>query len=108
MRDPPGPVFPEMSRFVDLTATSARQLAWGLYAAVMRCWTLHDARKSRVVWAANSGPPSDVSVSGMPYVENVSLSVLMRPSAPFLEMLTTGQLEYRSTSTRYATPPWWK
>ena len=53
-----------------------------------------------VVWEANSGPPSDVSVSGIPKVQNVSLSVWVRPVAPSLDVLTTGQLEKRSTRTR--------
>ena len=32
----------------------------------------------------------------------------MSPLAPLLECVTIGQLEYRSTSTKYDTPSWWK
>ncbi len=45
-----------------------------------------------VLWDANSGPPSEVSVSGMPKVENVSRSALMSPNAPSLDGKTMGQL----------------
>ena len=61
-----------------------------------------------MLWDANSGPPSEVSVSGMPKVENVSRSALISPDAPSLEGKTMGQLENRSTSTKYVTPSWWK
>jgi hypothetical protein len=61
-----------------------------------------------VLWDANSGPPSEVSVSGMPKVENVSQSALMSPYVPSLEVKTMGQFDNRSTSTRYVAPSWWK
>ena len=32
----------------------------------------------------------------------------MSPLAPLLECVTIGQLEYRSTSTKYDIPSWWK
>ena len=41
-------------------------------------------------------------------VENVSIRVAARPLAPLEAGDTTGQLEYLSTSTRYADPSWWK
>lgn len=66
LRAPPGPVFPAMSLLVDLTATSALQFPWGLYAEATLWWTLQDLRKARVECAENSGPPSEVRVSGMP------------------------------------------
>ena len=99
-RVPPGPEFPAISRFMVFTATSARQFAWGWYADDILWCTPQLAKKALVVWEANSGPPSDVSVSGIPKVENVSLSVWVRPVAPSLDVVTTGQLEKRSTRTR--------
>ena len=65
-------------------------------------------RSSSVVCDGNSGPPSDVSVVGMPKVEKVSIRVAARPLAPLEAGDTTGQPEYLSTSTRYADPSWWK
>ncbi len=61
-----------------------------------------------MVWEENSGPPSDVSVSGIPNVEKVSRRVWMSPEAPSLEGVTTGQFVYLSTRTRYVFPWWWK
>ena len=65
-------------------------------------------RSSSVVCDENSGPPSDVSVVGMPKVEKVSIRVAARPLAPLEAGDTMGQPEYLSTSTRYADPSWWK
>ncbi len=54
-----------------------------------------------MVWEENSGPPSDVSVSGIPNVEKVSRRVWTSPEAPSLEGVITGQFVYLSTRTRY-------
>ena len=78
-RVPPCPVFPAMSRFIVFTATSA---AWGWYAEEMRWWTPQVFRNVLVAWEENSGPPSDVRVSGIPNVEKVSLSDCRRPDVP--------------------------
>lgn len=55
---PDGPVFDRSSCFVALTATSARQLDWGLYAEESLWETPHCCIKSQVEVATNSGPPS--------------------------------------------------
>ncbi len=103
---PLGPVLPAISHFIDFTATSARQLAWGWYADDMRWWTPQFLRNDLVVCEANSGLPSEVSESGIPKVAKVSRSFWVRLFAPSLEVVTTGQLENLSTKTRYMTP-WW-
>ena len=97
---PLGPVLPAISRFIDFTATSARQLAWGWYADDMRWWTPQLVRNVLVVCEANSGPPSEVSESGIPKVAKVSRSVWVRPVAPSMDVVTTGQFENLSTNTR--------
>jgi hypothetical protein len=50
-------------------------------------------RNARVLWDTNSGLPSEVSMSGMPKVENVSRSALMSLYAQSLEgkMMRTGR-----------------
>ena len=50
-------------------------------------------KNSRVLAAVNSGPPSDESSSGMPYVTNDLRRQSIRPVAPFEVCSTMGQLE---------------
>ncbi len=52
---------------------------WGKYAEETRCTTPQLVRSSSVVCDENSGPPSDVSVVGMPKVEKVSIRVALAP-----------------------------
>ena len=101
-------MLPASSLLIVFTATSARQLACGRYAEAVLWWTPQSTRNRLVVWEENSGPPSDVSVSGIPNVEKVSRRVWTSPEAPSLEGVTTGQFVYLSTRTRYVFPWWWK
>lgn len=48
-----------------------------------------------MVWAVNSGLPSEESLSGMPYVAKVYPRILMSPVAPSLALSPMGQFEYR-------------
>ena len=58
--------FPVISRLMVFTPISALQLLWG-NATELRRWCNPQWRwKSLVVWAVNSGPPSDDSSSGIP------------------------------------------
>ena len=57
-------------------------------------------KNSRVLAAVNSGPPSDESSSGMPYVTNDLRRQSIRLVAPPEVCSTMGQLEYMSTITR--------
>ena len=52
----------------------------------------------------NSGPPSEANSSGIPKVLKVRFNVAMRPVEPSGDLSTIGQLEYRSTMTKYMTP----
>ena len=61
---------------------------------------IHDLRKSRVAAATNSGPPSEESSSGIPYVTKLLRKVSMSPLDPPEAFSTMGQLEYLSTITR--------
>ena len=57
-----------------------------------------------VAEAENSGPPSEVSSSGIPKLLNVDLNLSIRPAAPFPAFSMIGHPEYLSTMTRYDTP----
>lgn len=97
------PTFPEISRLIVLTATSARQLLCGK-ATELSLWCTRQLLKNRwVSWAVNSGPPSDASSSGMPNVEKVWRRTSISPFEPLVDRSTIGQLVYRSTKTKY----WW-
>ena len=65
-RLPLEPVFPMIRRLIVFTAISARLLLCG-YATELRRWrTPQSCINFWVVWATNSGPPSEASSSGMP------------------------------------------
>ena len=57
-------------------------------------------RKDRNSPDVNSGPPSEASSLGVPYVTKMRRSWLMRPVVPPVDREMTGQFEYRSTVTR--------
>ena len=57
-----------MRRLTVLTPTSARQLACGNATDDSLWRTPQFSRKEAVAWDVNSGPPSEVSSSLMPYV----------------------------------------
>ncbi len=80
-------------RLIVLAPVSARLFEWGLYAEVRQCWTPQLLSSSLVVLEANSGPPSVVSVEGIPNVANVSLKVWASPVAPLVAGETMGQPE---------------
>ena len=71
------------------------------------CLTPYKVRKLFTSAEANSGPPFEVSTSGMPKVVNISLRLAIRPLEPlfsFLARLTSGQFVHLSTEIRYGTP----
>ena len=98
--EPLGPVFSMISRFIVLTAISARQLLCGNATEEMRWCTPQFLRNVSVAVAVYSGPPSEVSSSLMPKVMNVLHSVVINPSAPLAPRSTIGQLLYLSTAIR--------
>ena len=100
LRAPSFPMLPVISRLTVFTPISARQLLWGKATELRRWWIPQSRRNCRVVWAMNSGPPSEESSSGMPYVANVCLSMSISPRAPSFALSTIGQLEYLSMMTR--------
>ena len=65
-RLPLEPVFPMIRRLIVFTAISARQLLCGYATGLRRWWTPQSCRNFWVVWATNSGPPSEASSSGIP------------------------------------------
>ena len=67
-RSPFPPVLFVIKRFIVLTATSARQLLWGKATEDSLWFTPHVRRNWRVSVDVYSGPPSDASSSGVPYV----------------------------------------
>ena len=87
------PTLPVISLLMVLTPTLALQLLCGKATELRQWWTPHWHRNSLVEWATNSGPPSDKSSSGMPYVAKVWRSVLISPWAPLSSLSTIGQLE---------------
>ena len=99
-RVPVGPVFPASRRFMDFTATSARQLLWAKATDESLWWIPQSRRKLEVAEAVNSGPPSEASSSGMPKVVKVNLREAMMPEDPPEALMTVGQLEYLSTMTK--------
>ena len=94
------PVLLVMRRSTVFTPISALQLLCG--NATDESWwcTPQVLRKRRVVVEVNSGPPSDASSSGIPYVTNERRRLSIRPSAPPVVLSTIGQFEYLSTMTR--------
>ena len=97
---PFGPVLSVMSRFIVFTPISARQLLWGKATDDRRWCTPHLCRKDLVSVEVNSGPPSDASSSGVPYVTKARRKWSMRPVAPPVDCDMIGQFEYLSTVTR--------
>ena len=63
---PSFPTMPVINLLTALTPTSALQLLCGNATELRRWCTPHWRRNSLVAWDTNSGPPSDVSSSGMP------------------------------------------
>ena len=80
--DPVGPVLSVSNLLHFLTATSARPFNFGKYEEDMCCFTPHLVKKSFVLVAMNSGPPSLESSSGTPNVKNRDLNDAIKPSAP--------------------------
>ena len=83
---------------VSLTSQPPRPGSWR-YADDMRWWTPQLVRNVLVMCEPNSGPPCEVSELGIPKVAKVSRSVWVRPIAPSLEVVTTGQFKNLSTKT---------
>ena len=58
------------------------------------------SRNEAVAWDVNSGPPSEVSSSLMPYVTKIRRRAAMSPAAPWDTSSTMGQFLYLSTTTK--------
>ena len=84
--EPPLLTLDRSNRLADFTATSARPFDSGLYADDTRCFTSHLVRKSWVISAINSGPPSLESSIGTPNVANIFRRQRISPRAPAFDV----------------------
>ncbi|KAH3815342.1 hypothetical protein DPMN_143864 [Dreissena polymorpha] len=80
-------------RFTVFTPISALQLLCGKATEHRRWCTSQSLRIRRVAAAVNSGPPSEASSSGIPYVTKIRLRHVISPWAPLADCSIMGQLE---------------
>lgn len=89
-----------VSVMIVLTPTSARQLARGKTTDDSRWFTPQFQRNVAVVRDVNSGPPSKISSSLIPYVTKIWRRAAKSPEAQCVASSTIVQLLYLSTATR--------